>query len=87
MAGMNLVVKKWEDARALLLQDLAGCERITCLIPGWSPVELSEALHWLQASIYEGFYVRHDVKISDGAATVRFKIWEYGESEPEFPTL
>ena len=84
---MNPVEQKWQDARTVLISETAACSQVICLIPGWEWVDLATGLQWLQASIYEGYSVRHRTDITDRVATVRFQKWDYGENEPEFPTV
>jgi hypothetical protein len=55
---------------------------VSCLIPGWEPVDLAMGLQWAKASIYEAFYVKFKVEKTANEQIVRFAIWEYGEDEP-----
>jgi hypothetical protein len=45
------------DAKEQILNETKSAEVVEIRIPGWTSVELSQGLHWLQSSIYEGFKV------------------------------
>lgn len=79
---MNSAEARWQRNRDALQVEVAGRPHVTCRIPGWEPVDLPMGLRWLQATIYEGFYVAYRVSDGDDGATVWFKCWEYGEPEP-----
>jgi hypothetical protein len=51
-------------------------------IPGWAPVEAGEGLRWMRVSLGEGYDVEY--RIDEARKLVVFKIWEYGEDEPEW---
>lgn len=79
------VVEKWETMRDELLGQLAGSEHIECLIPGWEPVDMSTGLRWLQATIFEAFYVAYQIDELADRKRVQFKAWEFGQAEPPWP--
>jgi len=43
------------------------------------PVGIEQGLRWIQASVFEGFYVAFRVDKSAALATVWLKKWEFGE--------
>ena len=81
------VQEKWELIRDKLLAEIASCNEVTCQIPDWDPVDLDVGLHWLQSSVYEGYYVDYKVYKENDSATVWFKVWEYGDEEPTWPEI
>jgi len=81
---MNPAEQKWQDARNRLMAETAGFAQVECRIPRWEPVDLAMGLKWLQSSICEGYYVRHRITSLGDKAIVHFKIWEFGDAEPEF---
>ena len=83
----NPTILRWERQKTALLSELALAEEVTFRIPGWQPVGLSEALRWMQASIFEGFYVESRVASVGRTATVWVKIWENGEREPSWESI
>ncbi len=84
---MNPVIQKWHDAKDALLNETAGLQEVICLIPGWKPVSLEDGMQWLRASIYEGFHVSHRIVVKNGSSLVQFKIWEFGEDEPDYDQI
>ena len=49
-------------------------------IPGREPQTSEMGLRWMEATLWEGFYVAHQQDRT--AKTVRFKVWECGQNEP-----
>ena len=55
------------------------------LIPNWEPVGIDIGLHWLKATVYEGYYIKYRIKKNSSQQIVLELLnWEYGEEEPEF---
>ena len=78
---------RWEQCRDRLNAEVTGFSEVVCRIPGWQPESLEVGLRWLQSSIYEAFYVDFRVEPRGNVATVWFKIWEYGEPEPDWDSI
>lgn len=67
---------RWEQCRDALRDELLSAEAVIFRIPGWEPVGPDQGYRWLQASIYEGFQVSHEIDWANKAATVVFSISE-----------
>jgi hypothetical protein len=78
------LAKQIEDAVASLAREVESADSVIVRIPDWQPVGLTEGLHWMRSSLAEGFYVANRVTWNEREATVRMKIWEHGEPEPEW---
>ncbi|RYD84464.1 MAG: hypothetical protein EOP84_05405 [Verrucomicrobiaceae bacterium] len=81
------VQEKWETLRDSLRQELSEADEVVARIPGWPPSSIEQALRWVQASVYEGFYVAFRVERSAASVTVWLKKWESGEDEPEWQQI
>ena len=84
---MNTAQADWEQSRDRLKAEVTGFSDVVCRIPGWEPQPLEMGLQWLQSSIYEGYYVDFRTELHGALATVGFKIWEYGEPEPDLDSI
>ena len=84
MPADNRVAEQIETVLTSLAREVEGADDVVVRIPGWEPVALGQGLHWMRASLAEGFYVASRVEWNDRKATVWMKIWEYGELEPEW---
>jgi hypothetical protein len=84
---MNEVHARWERVRDQLNAELGGLQEAICRVPGWEPDSLEVGLRWLQSSIYQGFYTDFRIERQGTSATVWFKIWEYGEPEPDWASV
>jgi hypothetical protein len=74
-----------EQRLATLNAELGNPTDYTYFIPGWSPVAANEGLHWFRATLWEGFYAAY--QIDHASKVVRFKSWEFGESEPSWASV
>ena len=81
------VQQKWETLRDSLRQELGDAVEVVARIPDWPPSSIEQALRWVQASVYEGFYVAFRVERSATSATVWLKKWEFGEDEPDWSQI
>ncbi len=75
------VEAKWQHLRRRLDYALSGTE--VGRIPGWEPVPLAQVYDWVQAHVYEGFYVSFLVEDK----VVWLKEWEYGFDEPSWDSI
>jgi hypothetical protein len=76
MVERSAVQARWEQYRDALHDELFSAEAVTFCIPGWEPAGVDQGYRWLQASIYEGFQVSHQIDWANKAATVVFSISE-----------
>jgi len=74
--------QKWPNMESAILAAVNGDIPVSCLVPGWEPVDLAMGLRWAKTSIDEGFCVKFKVETTAEEQIVRFAIWEYGEDEP-----
>jgi hypothetical protein len=84
---MNQAETRWEQLRKRFIAEVGNFAEVVCRIPGWEPESLEMGLRWLRSSVYEGFYVDFRVEPEDAKATIWFKIWEYGEPEPDWDSI
>jgi len=85
---MNQAVQqKWEALRDSLRGELVDAVEVVVRIPGWPTVGIEQGLRWIQASVFEGFYVAFRVDKSAASATVWLKKWEFGENEPDWSDI
>jgi hypothetical protein len=81
------VVARWEERRSAILAAVEGADHVTTRIPGWEPGDLDQALWWVRVNIYEGFYVGHLVEQDELGTTLWLKNWEFGDDEPDWPSV
>lgn len=76
MAEVSKVKERWERYRDVLRLELKDAGVVTFQIPGWEPVGDEQGYRWLQASVFEGFKVAHEINWAGNAATVVFSLSE-----------
>ena len=81
---MGVIEDKYKDIEDQLT-NLAKANNVDrVIIPRWDPVNLVEGLKWIRSTIFEGYYVKWQLKNNAGQIYIEVLSWEYGEDEPEF---
>lgn len=80
---------RWEAHRERLAADLGDGQAISFFIPNcdhsqWQELAQNDAMRWLQHNHYQAMYVDHRLIEAGSQVRVYFKVWEYGDPEPDW---